>query len=105
MRMSDWSSDVCSSDLARTLIEIIRSDLNAHHRIDGFRFQNTSASRSDGLEEGEEVDGCTGHPRARRRIGVGIEKTPGREADRATVDGDDLKIGRASCRERVCQYV
>src|SRR3546814_11646003 len=58
---------------ARTLIEIIRSDLNAHHRIDGFRFQNTSASRSDGLEEGEEVDGCTGHPRRSEERRVGKE--------------------------------
>src|SRR3546814_3176510 len=63
MRISDWSSDVCSSDLAA------------------------------GLEKGQvenqvqTIRGRFFQPRLR------------------FASLDELKIGRASCRERVCQYV
>src|SRR3546814_3919313 len=70
MRISDWSSDVCSSDLW--------SDPARHQRI---------------------VAG----PQQIRRIG-GNAAIAAAEAD---VDADlaGFEIGRASCRERVCQYV
>src|SRR3546814_7399211 len=66
MRISDWSSDVCSSDLIWT----------ARRRI---------LMRGWVQEEPAEVDV------------VSIAA--------ATLDGAEAKIGRASCRERVCQYV
>src|SRR3546814_1812881 len=67
MRISDWSSDVCSSDL-------------------------------DG------PGGRRGRSRAprRRRGRVGSSGPAGGPAH-ADAPGDE--IGRASCRERVCQYV
>src|SRR3546814_9790356 len=68
MRISDWSSDVCSSDL------------------------NTEAALAKDLGTRFEQD----IPEAARSL-FGEEL-------RASFDDDD-KIGRASCRERVCQYV
>src|SRR3546814_3123084 len=70
MRISDWSSDVCSSDL------------HAQRRRDGKGLSAFAALRggTDGAAAGGDRDG-----RARR--------------------GADAQIGRASCRERVCQYV
>src|SRR3546814_8929513 len=66
MRISDWSSDVCSSDLAQPDI-------------------------------GEEVPA-----RGRDRRGPPI-RALGHEIGR--VGAIHHNIGRASCRERVCQYV
>src|SRR3546814_8526273 len=78
MRTSDWSSDVCSSDLF------------AGRGIEG------RAERQDGAGEGQ-------RPIARRACADD-------EADRLSfarrsVGGHHHELGRASCRERVCQYV
>src|SRR3546814_3192536 len=64
MRISDWSSDVCSSDL----------------------LQVAGAGGDVGLDVAE----CTAH-----RVVF----------DRGEVVAVAEQIGRASCRERVCQYV
>src|SRR3546814_21083036 len=107
MRISDWSSDVCSSDL----------------------------QGSDAVGEGAQEDHrypFAGQPNARVRVGVVPADGSGAAAPRwldldATDIGEDRyvarvtwvadgmlvvqlqsrdqKIGRASCRERVCQYV
>src|SRR3546814_9041238 len=83
MRISDWSSDVCSSDLNLLLVAV------AHQ-----------AERAGGDAVGEApVDEgvllAVGDPDLRRtRLGDGgAEVLPVGE------------IGRESCRERVCQYV
>src|SRR3546814_984941 len=65
MRISDWSSDVCSSDLGR--------------RYWGGR---------EGGERPPQGAGAGGTDRQGRGVGCA-----------------DKQIGRASCRERVCQYV
>src|SRR3546814_4260220 len=71
MRISDWSSDVCSSDLSpRT------------------RTANGSQSRDSGFLYTSGPDAVVFGGRGTR--------------DCATTD---TKIGRASCREGVCQYV
>src|SRR3546814_11890024 len=108
MRISDWSSDVCSSDLPRDILEprdraILRVGLD--HDIGEFLRRDEPALHVDGQLEG--------------RIALAI----GRRADRAAGDldtlplarGDDfargqiacrrLEIGMASCRDRVCEYV
>src|SRR3546814_1896004 len=74
MRISDWSSDVCSSDLKRVFSH------SSHVPVNSVRV----ASGTWEL----------------------CEKTRFRGTCR-TVDRDTplLEIGRASCRERVCQYV
>src|SRR3546814_1300894 len=66
MRISDWSSDVCSSDL----------------------------SGGDGRRARELVRGVAQRRSRRARTG-----------NRKRSCGDKREIGRASCRERVCQYV
>src|SRR3546814_4678818 len=71
MRISDWSSDVCSSDLSAT----------AATRVLG---TGTTGSR---IANGS----YAGHSELERRL--------------AEFYGRRHEIGRASCRERVCQYV
>src|SRR3546814_1163206 len=69
VRISDWSSDVCSSDLRRTPAAA----------------RGTAPARAGALAGSGQP---AGHGGARLR-------------DRAARG----QIGRASCRERVCQYV
>src|SRR3546814_4185894 len=83
MRISDWSSDVCSSDL-RFL---------PHHLADLLPL----------LQESEDVV-AYGQVLADRGAGRNFLKPPRAIAHGETMDRY-LKIGRASCRERVCQYV
>src|SRR3546814_2781801 len=71
MRISDWSSDVCSSDLP-----------------------STESPRNSSLSL-EAWPACSAHHERCTRAGArrsGSRPTP-------------RQIGRASCRERVCQYV
>src|SRR3546814_2962776 len=85
MRISDWSSDVCSSDLAGGNGELI---------------MRKSISRA-----------ATPLALALLLAACGGGKTPANEA--AAEKGEaqaghaegEAEIGRASCRERVCQYV
>src|SRR3546814_6090565 len=83
MRISDWSSDVCSSDLV----------LRDHRQRDqlGVRMFQGSARHAAKVAEEENV----------------LESLVLCEVDMSlAIRPDDLlKIGRASCRERVCQYV
>src|SRR3546814_5695384 len=84
MRISDWSSDVCSSDLHAQyrlmakcdLVDVLRCDLYLKCQIIAFR--------------NDEHD----------RLGRTNDA-----ADRMHGELVNYEIGRASCRERVCQYV
>src|SRR3546814_7335205 len=76
MRISDWSSDVCSSDLVD---EVVCYDV--HCSV---------------LSDGVSAVVLGGHEQDRVDIGDGLLE---RARDRR------IEIGRASCRERVCQYV
>src|SRR3546814_19637224 len=97
MRISDWSSDVCSSDLA----------LNHPVDIDAGRMNMIgieASSRHDLLDLRDRHSAGSRH--------VGIEVTSGLSIDEISfrislprLDDREVKIGRASCRERVCQYV
>src|SRR3546814_13957478 len=84
MRISDWSSDVCSSDL-----EVCRTPARA--------VQGRSAPARQG----------TGAPRHLRRSPPLPRPRPRDPHPRRSVEGAlrHIEIGRASCRERVCQYV
>src|SRR3546814_1807897 len=101
MRISDWSSDVCSSDLVL-------------HRIDvGVRRRSAGGDRIlpdqvFGGHFGPEVTDLRPHVAVRQLepgAGTGVLErfmvAPELLADLAKFG----KIGRASCRERVCQYV
>src|SRR3546814_14676673 len=105
MRISDWSSDVCSSDLLGELAHEIDIDTHvivfAIGHLDPFPCQARLLSESRRRFKRERV---------RHRAEPG-HRSPGGAADIADVPkrlaGVRIrqKIGRASCRERVCQYV
>src|SRR3546814_9605118 len=87
MRISDWSSDVCSSDLIGKPFPILFGGIG-----------------TDALYVGH-------HPEAQR---IGVDAVVSGRVEHRLVDhvGVGLQklhvcaeIGRASCRERVCQYV
>src|SRR3546814_6239496 len=91
MRISDWSSDVCSSDL-----RLQRRDVGAPVAA----MEADLHGRKAGLQEALRRLGHGGGVAQRSRRGV--ERHPvGTAADQPP----DRQIGRASCRERVCQYV
>src|SRR3546814_20087006 len=83
MRISDWSSDVCSSDLTTerqavaVLIDRLQADALDHRQLFGA------------------LERTVLFPVRNDRLGLG-----GADVDLDAVD----EIGSASCRERVCQY-
>src|SRR3546814_3778950 len=130
MRISDWSSDVCSSDLeslpalreaaddaaiVRVFVDAVA--IAAEQRDD--LIEEFSAARPDPRDILEKDD-------RNRAVFVGLEREPdsaqgepverlvfvGRRMDRCEKTREALagrrkkqQIGRASGRERVCQYV
>src|SRR3546814_144192 len=110
MRISDWSSDVCSSDLAQPYLaegdRFIIEDLGIHI-LDVARLVMGEAAtltcrtqRVNPAVRGEDV--------ATILLGHTSGATSVVDCSYATPVHDELfpqKIGRASCRERVCQYV
>src|SRR3546814_3839846 len=87
MRISDWSSDVCSSDL-------VADDLDTLQCLD-------VAVHIAHLQ-----------PRLVQEFGQILGHALGQRGDEGAVSSGgglfrlgDQEIGRASCRERVCQYV
>src|SRR3546814_12198134 len=116
MRISDWSSDVCSSDLWLSLDDKLTSD-----DILVSTLQNPSALGS--LEEyGSESGTFTVPKRFRGTVYILVATDSGNRIDEwpnDTVQSNivaheihvdpipfaDLEIGRASCRARVCQQV
>src|SRR3546814_19157342 len=81
MRISDWSSDVCSSDLRADPIGLPPALHMAGQRL--HHFVETPGGHDDGLDR---------LPARRHLVQAGYVHLA-------------IKIGRASCRERVCPYV
>src|SRR3546814_19374221 len=102
MRISDWSSDVCSSDLvARTAV-----DSSARRYGLDFTLMPTTSESQCTFSATLEIEPLGGYEYF---ISKG-KKLPLRRTESvmgvATIDDDrHNQIGRASCRERVCQYV
>src|SRR3546814_20318087 len=114
MRISDWSSDVCSSDqfdrIGRADILLTRENLGICRQVmtkrcgefdrhldglffsDGAQFELRHRVTSYGSKTRSLV--------TRTRTGK-----PGRMVKVGAMLSCRCKIGRASCRERVCQYV
>src|SRR3546814_14311931 len=97
MRSSDWSSDVCSSDLPEALGAIIARNpqvervLSGHfHRPIQVRWSGTIAATAPSTAHQFALTLQTNAPRG------WVMEPPGYLLH---------EIGRASCRERVCQYV
>src|SRR3546814_8117109 len=88
MRISDWSSDVCSSDLPTTctlyaeklISDGVLSEAEAVQMVEDYRQL---------LDEGKHV----------------VKSLVTQSNEALFVDWKPYQIGRASCRERVCQYV
>src|SRR3546814_18517958 len=91
MRISDWSSDVCSSDLVNARLEAIDVEIGA--LVDRPISFDPADMAHAGAFMSIEVDGS-----------LRIERGYVRPEDEPAAD-DTMEIGRASCRERVCQYV
>src|SRR3546814_1932667 len=118
LRISDWSSDVCSSDLEDSgeitaLLDWELARIGDFHEDLGWvlmqifgAFDGDGAFRASDLFEREEFI-------------IEYERRSGRTVNRRTLHYYDVmaswkcnvivvangQIGRASCRERVCQYV
>src|SRR3546814_1858096 len=98
MRISDWSSDVCSSDLA--VEERDRTD-------DKITIDASNAIKKYGVG----VKCATITPDEARVEEFNLKKM--RKSPNGTIRNilggvvfrEPIEIGRASCRERVCQYV
>src|SRR3546814_17355587 len=94
MRISDWSSDVCSSDL--------------HERQAGLEEIQASKCR-ELVEHHQQLVFAAGCPGTVELLGEPapdlIEDQPHQRFGSAAVRWRDHEIGRASCRERVFPYV
>src|SRR3546814_11701989 len=107
MRISDWSSDVCSSDLinrsydSQAFLEQLRTAghlklAKSHSRRNAPRLQSSVPAP---------------RPRPFRRktsvllLAANILRLTLINAHVVGMNRRRIKIGRASCRERVCQYV
>src|SRR3546814_18250070 len=113
MRISDWSSDVCSSDLAWSDITVQlkrRLDLipNLVEAVKGYAkhergvFEEVTKARAKalnakGVEETAKAENM--FEQTLKSLFAVAENYPDLKAS------DNFKIGRASCRERLCQYV
>src|SRR3546814_8419441 len=99
MRISDWSSDVCSSDLLDAefnAVKLTTDQIRANLAL----IRGTRLQISTRVIMGE-------HDRARADFESTGNDDPGKRlaiSDRARREAL-AKIGRASCRERVCQHV
>src|SRR3546814_20982676 len=92
MRISDWSSDVCSSDRDHPPDHEVRAlEENRRHRP--FRLIDRGAAIRAALLGEAQL------PTGRRLLPV-MAHLPGEEVHLGAPE-----IGRASCRERVCPYV
>src|SRR3546814_15355483 len=123
MRISDWSSDVCSSDLAQAKADLCAAASeaegmdNALLLVVGYTDSTGSQELNQALSEKRAggvvnyLQQACGWKPYRMLTPTGMaEADP--TASNDTVEGKAQsrrvavnKIGRASCRERVCQYV
>src|SRR3546814_10017554 len=102
MRISDWSSDVCSSDLKRSDAFAGDRELLADlfQRVVGVHADSETHAK-DALLAGRQAGQ---HPR-RRLAQVGVDRRIRGQNGVVVLDEVAEKTGRASCRERVCPYV
>src|SRR3546814_21028668 len=106
MRISDWSSDVCSSDLPIGGRSVNELAFEARYRfgnfgvvgfVDAGQVYRSSAPTFQDLRFGAGIGAryYTNFGPMRFDIATPIGRKP----------GEARESGRASCRERVCQYV
>src|SRR3546814_20526648 len=111
MRISDWSSDVCSSDLRTT--ESRPSDAGADASLvgggctSGYRLMMSAMDPPlhERVYEGLKEDYLAGHFVPGKKIYIQDLATSNRSSKTLVREAAFIKIGIASCRERVSQYV
>src|SRR3546814_3825264 len=101
MRISDWSSDVCSSDL--------QVEQYLHHGVMVAVHQRQRRIEILGEAHARKLARARGFHRLMDRL-IEVDRSardrlPAREMLHLVDQSRDAEIGRASCRERVCQYV
>src|SRR3546814_11216488 len=104
MRISDWSSDVCSSDLRGHVEEDIKEEVGGEaERQQAGELVARPEGDGEAIAQQQEVKAQQGEAadqpeflgqHGKDEVGLFL----GQEVELA-------QIGRASCRERVCQYV
>src|SRR3546814_19735826 len=106
MRISDWSSDVCSSDLEMLLLSVALGNRYASLRKENERIVSDANQKLE-----RKVAQRTQEVRAAL---VQLEEAHGRLRDSSRRDGltglsnrtyFPAKIGKTSCREKACPYV
>src|SRR3546814_14324547 len=116
MRISDWSSDVCSSDLGPFFLLVPPEERTvlrqAQHERVGFRSVDSESSHparqvaarcvadlaaAIAIQNRAGDIACGGRTEEHRRFGDFFDLAPPLHSDPET--------GRAPCRERGCQYV
>src|SRR3546814_3707496 len=95
MRISDWSSDVCSSDLKAIGTgaferEVVGIEVKTRKGV-----ETVSIDEQPGKAQPEKIP----------TLKPAFVKDGTITAANASSISDGAEIGRASCRERVCQYV
>src|SRR3546814_9310263 len=101
MRISDWSSEVCSSDLVIDVLGVAKLNwtlvIDESYVLDGRTIPKLININCYAID----MDLQSGLTKGRR------VKVSGRytERGRERVTREMQEIGRASCRERGCQYV
>src|SRR3546814_15073661 len=100
MRSSDWSSDVCSSDLYKRRIDEFGHTQEALGRL-VHKSRSHVANLLRLLDLPEKVRGYV----ASGELDMGHARALIKSDDPEALALEVIKIGRASCRERVCQYV
>src|SRR3546814_10159120 len=90
MRISDWSSDVCSSDLN-----------SSAESIDAARPKDSEELSAIASTHDAAVVTALSPRAAHRRPGIPVRQ----DSQELPLQEHVSEIGRASCRDRVCQYV
>src|SRR3546814_12364968 len=107
MRISDWSSDVCSSDL-RSSLTACRPNLRPCPEIELTNFVMPDLIRHPALQAriaGPRIDSGMTKAKAEYCHASSTDFRAACSAASAAPARSACEIGRASCRERVCQYV
>src|SRR3546814_18030609 len=108
MRISDWSSDVCSADLSHPAAEPSRLFLSAgraccgSHRAAAGRPQHSSTRAT--TREDRRMKDMKAYL-AGALLAAAVATVAGAPGAQAFPERENEEIGSASCRERVCQYV
>src|SRR3546814_20743306 len=117
MRISDWSSDVCSSDLNEAIFFARQTGCAISLIASQFGISKTRVSQIVQAEEQRNIHHpWSGHLPRRALSGVILGLCDVLQCEPDTLQMADLPrltaahlsprpLGSASCRERVCQYV